>query len=176
MITLQYADFSWVNWMRMTLDWKTESLKGNRRRRHAICHATESDLLQPLSELWLTLFEEQMRWYALGRWNSVLGVLQPWHGTIDLELTLDGDVERQLPGCGLYLESIHGWLESATTDDEFENRTSSVTQLCLGELEAAFSAVVSDASVQSMLVVRAIPFSVILEPDEPPVLEMLLQQ
>lgn len=160
----------------MTLDWKTESLKGNKRRRHAICRATKFDLLESLSELWLTLFAEQMTWYAPERWNSVLGVLQPWHGTIDLELTLDGAVERQLPGCGLYLESLHGWIESATTDAECENRTSSVIQLCLGELEAAFSAVVSDASVQSMLAVTAIPFSVILEPDEPPVLEMLLQQ
>lgn len=122
----------------------------------------------------MALFNQQLRWYPPNRWDSILGSLQIWHGTIDLEPCLGLDLHKQLPGCGLTLEALRTrWHETPAV--EIDEVTHKFEQLVCTSLMLAFQRIVDEEAVRATLSVRELPFTLLSAPDAPPLIETVLR-
>ena len=159
------------------IHWETESFKdGSKRRVHGVSQAVLAETLtRDFAELWMRLFSEQLVWYPEDSWNSLLAAVQPWHGTVDVELSVDCSLDCQLPGVGLYFEAMHDEIEDAESDEEYDRRASQFLDLCVTAIESGFRSVADNPAVRRVLDSRSIRIDVLVEPDEPPVLSLTLQ-
>jgi hypothetical protein len=159
------------------IDWETEAFKdGSKRRFYGVSQADSAETLtRDFTGLWLKLFSDQLVWYPADSWNSLIAAVQPWHGTVDVELSVDCSIDRQLPGVGLYFEAMHDNLEDAESDEQYDRRASQFLNSCVTAIESGFRSVADTPAVRQVLDSRSIRLDVLVEPDEPPVLSLTLQ-
>ncbi|HEY4259202.1 MAG TPA: hypothetical protein VGM98_03535 [Schlesneria sp.] len=159
------------------ITWSTEQYRDPSQRRLAGESDTQTDLelLNDLTALWTTLFSDQLTWYARDRWNSLIAGVQVWHGTISIIPTVDLDLKRQLLGCRLYLSNFHAEFEGTETEEQTDAITIEQQSKFVDGLMRAFEMLRTEPAMRQLLDVQPIPFQILIEPDDPPVMQTVLQ-
>lgn len=136
----------------------------------------EGDVVCDLVEMWLVLFRDQLTWYPPDRWDSIIGNIQLSHGSLALSPAMGLNLLQMVPGCSLYFSPIHNFIEGEfELDAEFDAAYDQAEATYIGLVMQAWMRVRAEEDVLRILKNRPIPFQLLNEPDQPPVIEMLLE-
>ncbi len=136
--------------------------------------STVDELGRDFAELWLKLFAVQLPLCPTNKWTTILGAVQVCHGTVALIPCVGKDLRTQVAGCGLYLSAFHSqW--NRTPDAELPSAGKRLVETISAQLLNSFHQIQHEPSVRTILHERPVPFFVLTEPTEPPVIEITLR-
>ena len=129
-----------------------------------------AELLQDFGAIWSVL-ENRIPQHPTWDWDTILCTWQPWFGTFWVCLSSGVDLLSQWTSSNTYFEALHNRFELA---DDPEAAGSEITKMVLKAVSESLNNALTSTNGLRAVLQYDVQFVVLMEPDEPPVFQTVI--